>query len=882
MPNAGHASAPPSASLSASASPIRHGDDFIHCREAQAAIDCWYQTEGDQQQMQHQAMSDAIGMSESNQHHSLANDSASLSLHNLPPVQSLINLLQDPSLQFTSQSASHMPHIDLNDANQQMQHFPGMGLTQMPSSADLTSLSMLHSQNSPYKPFLSSSNYQPIDQQHQQQHNQHLQPHLHSHDIFPGETQTMNQYIAQKQQHLADGTNSINDQTFLTQTPKVHTPNGSIANGLGIAISPLPLHTHDKLHANSSAHDASQSAKDLQITPEANGMYSLESELQQMARYHASNPHPHTQGNNIFSFTKPSNHANQQSDQPGKNGNLTPTPKPNGILPVYARYLTGQQNPEYLTANLSDPKTLQDSVYMTTQQYRNMPQSANSTLFGVQSDQPSVDHNMQQQQQQPMIDIEAQSSKWAQSIELLQQQQLYEQQQQLLAQMAAFSEANAQAAAAAAEHELHNDSQPQAHTMFTSFPEESDSTCDDRAGGSSGEASKELQPQPHSQDAFAKPAASKKCGQKRAKRRMTDKQRRAKIKTGLGQLAELVAAHAHGSTSTSHATVVESSVTLVHQLLNETHELRSEYDRLLKENTQMDINYASLKHQRKHMMHHQQQSVHDKQQQQLADQHEAIQAQAHAAQEQHQDLLRQLTLAQSLHEQQQQQQQQQAVAQLQSIVNASVADLQTPFFDAAMQLSPADTTQDQSIVNIDTPSHVNHPVADASGDSNQISPPEILQQPHGQMRNVSCVGSSGSMLSSSSHARSLSNSNSSRPIATSLSHSNSNSNLANPSVSASGEAAAQMEGLQLVGSADATSMQTAATDSFAPPANNALTSFSAPVVDSSAESNPIASLLASDPSLAESLDQIVLSNYFLQTLELLNQLQSQTQQRQQM
>ena len=64
------------------------------------------------------------------------------------------------------------------------------------------------------------------------------------------------------------------------------------------------------------------------------------------------------------------------------------------------------------------------------------------------------------------------------------------------------------------------------------------------------------------------------------KRRLTDKQRRAKIKDGLEHLRSLVALH--GNASSDQASIVNSSVDLVQQLVDERdglkHELRQAND----------------------------------------------------------------------------------------------------------------------------------------------------------------------------------------------------------------------------------------------------------------------------------------------------------------
>ena len=61
-------------------------------------------------------------------------------------------------------------------------------------------------------------------------------------------------------------------------------------------------------------------------------------------------------------------------------------------------------------------------------------------------------------------------------------------------------------------------------------------------------------------------------GQRRMKRRLTDKQRRAKIKDGLEHLRSLVALH--GNASSDQASIVNSSVDLVQQLVNEREDLK--------------------------------------------------------------------------------------------------------------------------------------------------------------------------------------------------------------------------------------------------------------------------------------------------------------------
>ena len=61
-------------------------------------------------------------------------------------------------------------------------------------------------------------------------------------------------------------------------------------------------------------------------------------------------------------------------------------------------------------------------------------------------------------------------------------------------------------------------------------------------------------------------------GQRRMKRRLTDKQRRAKIKDGLEHLRSLVALH--GNASSDQASIVNSSVDLVQQLVDERESLK--------------------------------------------------------------------------------------------------------------------------------------------------------------------------------------------------------------------------------------------------------------------------------------------------------------------
>ena len=70
-------------------------------------------------------------------------------------------------------------------------------------------------------------------------------------------------------------------------------------------------------------------------------------------------------------------------------------------------------------------------------------------------------------------------------------------------------------------------------------------------------------------------------GVRRAKRRLTDKQRRAKIKEGLEQLKVLVALH--GNNSSDQASIVNSSVDLVQQLVDERDGLKAAVRRVREE-----------------------------------------------------------------------------------------------------------------------------------------------------------------------------------------------------------------------------------------------------------------------------------------------------------
>ena len=75
-------------------------------------------------------------------------------------------------------------------------------------------------------------------------------------------------------------------------------------------------------------------------------------------------------------------------------------------------------------------------------------------------------------------------------------------------------------------------------------------------------------------------------GVRRAKRRLTDKQRRAKIKDGLEQLRSLVASH--GNVSSDQASIVQSSVELVEQLVEEREGLRTALRRVREERLEME------------------------------------------------------------------------------------------------------------------------------------------------------------------------------------------------------------------------------------------------------------------------------------------------------
>ena len=82
------------------------------------------------------------------------------------------------------------------------------------------------------------------------------------------------------------------------------------------------------------------------------------------------------------------------------------------------------------------------------------------------------------------------------------------------------------------------------------------------------------------------PASTKGEGQRRMKRRLTDKQRRAKIKDGLEQLRSLVALH--GNASSDQASIVNSSVDLVQQLVDERDELNTQLRRCGDERAELD------------------------------------------------------------------------------------------------------------------------------------------------------------------------------------------------------------------------------------------------------------------------------------------------------
>ena len=75
-------------------------------------------------------------------------------------------------------------------------------------------------------------------------------------------------------------------------------------------------------------------------------------------------------------------------------------------------------------------------------------------------------------------------------------------------------------------------------------------------------------------------------GQRRMKRRLTDKQRRAKIKDGLEHLRSLVALH--GNASSDQASIVNSSVDLVQQLVNEREDLKLQLRQASDERVELD------------------------------------------------------------------------------------------------------------------------------------------------------------------------------------------------------------------------------------------------------------------------------------------------------
>ena len=85
-------------------------------------------------------------------------------------------------------------------------------------------------------------------------------------------------------------------------------------------------------------------------------------------------------------------------------------------------------------------------------------------------------------------------------------------------------------------------------------------------------------------------------GVRRAKRRLTDKQRRAKIKEGLEQLRALVALH--GNNSSDQASIVNSSVELLQQLVDEREALRTAVRRLRDDRAEAEREQAMQAQQR--------------------------------------------------------------------------------------------------------------------------------------------------------------------------------------------------------------------------------------------------------------------------------------------
>lgn len=83
-------------------------------------------------------------------------------------------------------------------------------------------------------------------------------------------------------------------------------------------------------------------------------------------------------------------------------------------------------------------------------------------------------------------------------------------------------------------------------------------------------------------------------GHRRLKRRLTDKQRRAKIKDGLEHLRSLV--HMHGDSSTDQASVVQSSISLIKQLVQQSSNMKNDLNKLKEEGVGISIQLQAQIH----------------------------------------------------------------------------------------------------------------------------------------------------------------------------------------------------------------------------------------------------------------------------------------------
>ena len=85
-------------------------------------------------------------------------------------------------------------------------------------------------------------------------------------------------------------------------------------------------------------------------------------------------------------------------------------------------------------------------------------------------------------------------------------------------------------------------------------------------------------------------------GKQRMRRRLTDKQRRAKIKSGLENLRSLIALY--GNASSDQASIVSSSVGLIQQLVNEREDLKHQLRKVSDERVELEREQLAIDKQR--------------------------------------------------------------------------------------------------------------------------------------------------------------------------------------------------------------------------------------------------------------------------------------------